>query len=233
MKENKKHSILLCEDDQNLGAVLKDFLELNDYNVVLERDGRLGLVAFSQGKFDICLLDVMMPRVDGFKLAEDIREIDPEIPLFFLSAKTMKEDIIKGYKLGADDYITKPFDSEVLLFKIQAIIKRNDEQNAYNDNSEYKFGPYKFVPRLRELTSDGVTEKLTPKEASLLSLLLQNKNDVLSREEALKKVWGSDSFFNGRSMDVFVGRLRRFFSTKSGVELKNVHGYGFSLTVAE
>ena len=202
MKENKKHSILLCEDDQNLGAVLKDFLELNDYNVVLERDGRLGLVAFSQGKFDICLLDVMMPRVDGFKLAEDIREIDPEIPLFFLSAKTMKEDIIKGYKLGADDYITKPFDSEVLLFKIQAIIKRNDEQNAYNDNSEYKFGPYKFVPRLRELTSDGVTEKLTPKEASLLSLLLQNKNDVLSREEALKKVWGSDSFFNVRSMDV-------------------------------
>lgn len=233
MPENNKHRILLCEDDMNLGMVLKTFLELNDYEVVLERDGRAGFAAFSQGKFDICLLDVMMPKVDGFKLAENIREDDPEVPLFFLSAKTMKEDIIQGYKLGADDYITKPFDSEVLLLKIKAILKRNDEQNAYNDSIEYDFGNFHYTPRLRELTINGNVIKLSPKEGGLLSLLLANKNDLLSREEALKKVWGSDSYFNGRSMDVYIAKIRKYLAADETVEIKNIHGNGFKIIIPE
>ena len=136
--EAKKTKILLCEDDTNLGMVLKTYLELNDFDVTLERDGRLGLAAFQREKYDLCLLDVMMPNMDGFTLAEEIRDVDPDIPLFFLSAKTMKDDIIQGYKLGADDYITKPFDSEVLLMKIRAILKRNEEENRVNDNIEFQ-----------------------------------------------------------------------------------------------
>ena len=231
MPENTKHRILLCEDDPNLGMVLKTFLELNDYEVVLERDGRMGFAAFTQGKFDLCLLDVMMPKVDGFKLAENIREDDPEVPLFFLSAKTMKEDIIQGYKLGADDYITKPFDSEVLLLKIKAILKRNDDQSAYNDTIEYTFGKFHYIPRLRELTINKTTEKLSPKEGALLALLLANQNDLLSREEALKKVWGSDSYFNGRSMDVYIAKIRKYLVGDESIEIKNIHGNGFKLIV--
>ena len=146
--EAAKPKILLCEDDTNLGMVLKNYLELNDYDVTLERDGRLGLAAFQREKFDICLLDVMMPNMDGFTVAEEIRDIDPDVPLFFLSAKTLKEDIIHGYKLGADDYITKPFDSEVLMLKIKAIIKRNEEDNKISDNQEYELGTYHFNPKL-------------------------------------------------------------------------------------
>ncbi len=152
MEDKKKYKILLCEDDSNLGLVLKNYLELDEYEVTLERDGRLGLAAFQREKFDLCLLDVMMPNVDGFTLAEEIRDIDPEVPLFFLSAKTLKEDIIHGYKLGADDYITKPFDSEVLMFKIKAIIKRNEEDNKVSDNIEFQLGKYHFNPRLTQNT---------------------------------------------------------------------------------
>ena len=155
--EERKYRVLLCEDDTNLGMVLKNYLELNDYEVVLERDGRLGLAAFQREKFDICLLDVMMPNMDGFKLGEEIRDLDPDMPLFFLSAKTMKEDIIQGYKLGADDYITKPFDSEVLLLKIRAILKRNEEENRISENIQFDLGSYHFNPRLRELIHAGKT----------------------------------------------------------------------------
>src|SRR5881392_1788541 len=149
--EPAKPRILLCEDDTNLGMVLKNYLELNDYNVTLERDGKLGLAAFQREKFDLCLLDVMMLNMDGFTLAEEIRDVDPDIPLFFLSAKTMKEDVIQGYKLGADDYITKPFDSEVLLLKIKAILKRNEELNRESENMQFDLGRYHFNPKLREL----------------------------------------------------------------------------------
>src|SRR6187455_308297 len=155
--EGRKYKVLLCEDDTNLGMVLKNYLELNDYDVTLERDGRLGLAAFQREKYDICLLDVMMPNMDGFTLAEEIRDIDPDIPLFFLSAKTMKEDIIQGYKLGADDYITKPFDSEVLLMKIKAIMKRNEETTREAENKEFDLGGYHFNPKLRELSHAGKT----------------------------------------------------------------------------
>ncbi|HEU0228500.1 MAG TPA: response regulator transcription factor, partial [Arachidicoccus soli] len=196
--DNKKYKILLCEDDQNLGMVLKNYLELNDYDVVLERDGRLGLAAFQRESADICLLDVMMPHMDGFTLAEEIRDINPEVPLFFLSAKTMKEDIIQGYKLGADDYITKPFDSEVLLLKIKAILKRNEEINKENEYVEFDLGGFHFNPRLRQLIRADETFTLSPKENELLKMLAEHKNDLLPREKALKKIWGSDTYFNGR-----------------------------------
>lgn len=225
----KKHRILLCEDDHNLGTVLKNFLELSDYDVTLERDGRAGFATFRKEPFDICLLDVMMPRVDGFKLAEDIREHDPEIPLFFLSAKTMKEDIIQGYKLGADDYITKPFDSELLLLKIKAILKRNDDQNTANSNAEYVLGKYVYNAKIRELKMGDKSEVLSPKEGALLRLLCENLNNLLPREEALKKVWGSDTYFNGRSMDVYIAKLRKFLKDDDTIELLNVHGNGFRL----
>jgi two-component system, OmpR family, response regulator len=231
--EAVKPQILLCEDDTNLGMVLKNYLELNDYNVTLERDGKLGLAAFQREKFDLCLLDVMMPNMDGFTLAEEIRDVNPDVPLFFLSAKTMKDDIIQGYKLGADDYITKPFDSEVLLHKIKAILKRNEELHREEVNAEYDLGRYHFNPRLRELIIDGKTQTLSPKENELLKMLSEYKNDLLSREIALKKIWGSDTYFNGRSMDVYIAKLRKYLKEDSAIEIVNIHGNGFRLVVTE
>ncbi|HQY11846.1 MAG: response regulator transcription factor [Ferruginibacter sp.] len=231
--ENTKPKILLCEDDTNLGMVLKNYLELNDYDVTLERDGKLGLAAFQREKFDICLLDVMMPNMDGFTLAEEIRDVNPDVPLFFLSAKTMKDDIIQGYKLGADDYITKPFDSEVLLHKIKAILKRNEEMHREEVNAEYDLGKYHFNPRLRELSVGGKVQTLSPKENELLKMLSEYKNDLLSREIALKKIWGSDTYFNGRSMDVYIAKLRKYLKEDSAIEIVNIHGNGFRLVVTE
>lgn len=229
--EAQKHKILLCEDDQNLGLVLKNYLELNDYDVTLERDGRLGLAAFQREKFELCLLDVMMPNMDGFKLAEEIRDINPDIPLFFLSAKTMKEDIIQGYKLGADDYITKPFDSEVLLLKIKAILKRNEDLSKDAANVEFDLGKYHFNPKLRELIIEGKTQTLSPKENELLRMLAEYKNDLLPREIALKRIWGSDTYFNGRSMDVYIAKLRKYLKEDDNIEIVNIHGNGFRLVV--
>jgi len=228
-----KPKVLLSEDDTNLGIVLKNYLELNDYDVILERDGRLGLAAFQREKFDICLLDVMMPNMDGFTVAEEIRDINPDVPLFFLSAKTLKEDIIQGYKLGADDYITKPFDSEVLLHKIKAILKRNEEIHRDEVNAEFDLGTYHFNPRLRELTVNGKVQTLSPKENELLKMLAEYKNDLLPREAALKKIWGSDTYFNGRSMDVYIAKLRKYLKEDSKLEIVNIHGNGFRLVVTE
>jgi DNA-binding response OmpR family regulator len=226
--DNKKPKILLCEDDTNLGMVLKNYLELNDYEVVLERDGRLGLAAFQREKFDICLLDVMMPNMDGFTVAEEIRDVDPDMPLFFISAKTMKEDIIQGYKLGADDYITKPFDSDVLLHKIRAILKRNEELHREEANAEFDLGKYHFNPRLRQLIAE-TTQTLSPKENELLKMLCEYKNDLLPRDVALKKIWGSDTYFNGRSMDVYIAKLRKYLKDDKTIEIVNIHGNGFRL----
>jgi DNA-binding response OmpR family regulator len=231
MEDKKKYKILLCEDDSNLGMVLKNYLELNEYDVTLERDGRLGLGAFQREKFDLCLLDVMMPNVDGFTLAEEIRDIDPDVPLFFLSAKTLKEDILHGYRLGADDYITKPFDSEVLMHKIKAIIKRNEEDNKVTDNQEFELGSYHFNPKLRELKLNEHTQVLSPKENDLLKMLAEHKNDLLTREKALKKIWGSDTYFNGRSMDVYIAKLRKYLKEDGSIEIVNIHGNGFRLVV--
>jgi DNA-binding response OmpR family regulator len=231
--ETKKFKILLCEDDTNLGMVLKNYLELNDYDVILERDGRLGLAAFQREKFDICLLDVMMPHMDGFTLAEEIRDVDPDIPLFFLSAKTMKEDIIQGYKLGADDYITKPFDSDVLMHKIRAILKRNEEMNKEAENMEFDLGAFHFNPKLRELIIGDKKQTLSPKENELLRMLAEHKNDLLPREKALKKIWGSDTYFNGRSMDVYIAKLRKYLKEDEKLEIVNIHGNGFRLVEQE
>src|SRR5262245_18815585 len=231
--ERKKHKILLCEEDQNLGSVLKNYLELNDFDVTLERDGRLGLAAFQREKFDLCLLDIMMPHMDGFTLAEEIRDVDPDIPLFFLSAKTMKEDIIQGYKLGADDYITKPFDSEVLMLKIKAILKRNEEINKEIENKEFDLSSYHHNPKLRKLSHNGVTQTLSPKENELLKMLTEHLNNLLPRDQALKKIWGSDTYFNGRSMDVYIAKLRKYLKDDPKIEIVNIHGNGFRLVVQD
>ncbi|RYD59349.1 MAG: response regulator transcription factor [Sphingobacteriales bacterium] len=232
--EKEKFKILLVEDDTNFGQVLKNYLELNDFIVELARDGILGLAAFRREKFDICLLDVMMPNMDGFTLAEEIRNVDPEVPLFFLSAKSMKDDILTGYKLGADDYITKPFDSEVLLHKIKAVLKRNQElQEKQHAQVEFTIGGYHFNSRLRTLEHDGQSQTLSPKENELLLMLCEYKNDLLPRESALKRIWGSDTYFNGRSMDVYIAKLRKYLRNDSGVEIVNIHGNGFRLVAPE
>ncbi len=235
--EKKKYKLLLCEDDINLGMVLKSYLELHEFDVNLEKDGRQGILSFKKEKFDFCLFDVMMPNVDGFSLAEEVREIDPEVPLFFLSAKTMKEDVIQGYKLGADDYITKPFDSEVLLHKIRVILKRNEEElnkvSPIDDGKLYNIGQYVFNPRLRELTINGQMHVLSPKECELLKILLEYKNDLVQRDKALKRIWGSDTYFNGRSMDVYIAKLRKCLKEDRTIEIVNIHGNGFRLMIPE
>ncbi|GAA4320276.1 response regulator transcription factor [Compostibacter hankyongensis] len=230
--EDHKPKILLAEDDSNLGMVLKNYLELNDYEVELSRDGILALAAFRREKFDLCLLDVMMPNMDGFTLAEEIRNVDPDIPLFFISAKSMKDDIIQGYKLGADDYITKPFDSELLLLKIKAILKRNQElTHRDSEQVEYELGSYHFNARLRTLSRASDSHTLSPKENELLKLLCEQMNDLLPRDVALKKIWGSDTYFNGRSMDVYIAKLRKYLRDDPDIEIVNIHGNGFRLVV--
>lgn len=234
--EKEKFKVLLVEDDTNFGQVLKNYLELNDFVVELARDGILGLAAFRREKFDICLLDVMMPNMDGFTLAEEIRNVDPDVPLFFLSAKSMKEDILNGYKLGADDYITKPFDSEVLLHKIKAILKRNQElQEKQHSQVEFNIGHYHFNSKLRtlQLGDAGDVLTLSPKENELLLMLCEYKNDLLPRDAALKRIWGSDTYFNGRSMDVYIAKLRKYLKEDTSVEIVNIHGNGFRLVVPE
>jgi two-component system OmpR family response regulator len=234
MDTKEKNKVLLVEDDTNFGQVLKNYLELNDFVVELARDGILGLAAFRREKFDICLLDVMMPNMDGFTLAEEIRNVDPDIPLFFLSAKSMKEDILNGYKLGADDYITKPFDSEILLQKIKAVLKRNQEQQEkQHAQIEFQIGIYHFNSKLRTLQHNGESHTLSPKENELLTMLAEYRNDLLPREAALKRIWGSDTYFNGRSMDVYIAKLRKYLREDEHVEIVNIHGNGFRLVAPE
>jgi DNA-binding response OmpR family regulator len=213
---------------------LKNYLELNDYLVELARDGILGLAAFRREKFDLCILDVMMPNLDGFSLAEEIRNIDLDVPLFFLTAKNMKDDILNGYRLGADDYILKPFDSEILLSKIKAILKRNaDAVEKSNETFEFVIGKFNFNSKLRELKIGTTVHTLSPKENDLLKMLTEHINDLLPREQALKKIWGSDTYFNGRSMDVYIAKLRKFLKDDEAVEIVNIHGNGFRLVVQE
>ena len=232
--ETIKSKILLVEDDTNFGKVLKNYLELNDYLVELARDGILGLAAFRREKFDLCILDVMMPNLDGFSLAEEIRNIDLDVPLFFLTAKNMKDDILNGYRLGADDYILKPFDSEILLSKIKAILKRNaDAVEKLNETFEFVIGKFNFNSKLRELKIGTTVHTLSPKENDLLKMLTEHINDLLPREQALKKIWGSDTYFNGRSMDVYIAKLRKFLKDDEAVEIVNIHGNGFRLVVQE
>jgi len=227
--ENKK--ILLVEDDPNFGTVLKDYLMLNDYDVTHAKDGLEGLIMFKNDDFDICILDVMMPRKDGFSLAKDIRQTNKEIPIIFLTAKTMKEDVLKGYQVGADDYLNKPFDSEVLLYKIKAILQRKDaETKTEEEQFEFNIGNFYFNAKLRQLAyNKGEIRKLSPKESKLLKLLTLYKNDLMPRELALTKIWRDDNYFTSRSMDVYIAKLRKYLRVDPNVEIMNIHGEGFRL----
>ncbi len=229
---NKK--ILLVEDDPNFGTVLKDYLAINDYDVTHAKDGLDGLISFKNDDFDICILDVMMPKKDGFSLAKDIRSVNNDIPLIFLTAKSMKEDVLKGYQVGADDYLNKPFDSEVLLYKIKAILQRKESDISSDDNQfEFEIGNFHLNSKLRQLSHNGgEPRKLSPKENKLLKLLALYKNDLLPREMALTKIWRDDNYFTSRSMDVYIAKLRKYLKPDENVEIINIHGEGFRL-VAE
>ncbi len=226
----EKTKVLLVEDDPNLGSLLKEYLEAKGYSTVLATNGKQGYDVFSKDKFGICILDVMMPIKDGITLAKEIRAIDANIPIVFLTAKSMKEDAIEGFSVGADDYITKPFSMEELLLRIKAILRRTDNKTIKNsDQEEFVVGKYKFDYKHQILDLKGVQHKLTTKEAELLKLLCLHANDVLDRNFALKSIWNDDNYFNGRSMDVYIAKLRKYLKEDAAVELINVHGKGFKL----
>jgi two-component system OmpR family response regulator len=226
---NKK--ILLVEDDPNFGIVLKDYLSISNYDVTHAKDGLEGLIEFKNNDYDLCILDVMMPRKDGFSLAEDIRKTNKEVPIIFLTAKTMKEDILRGYQVGADDYLNKPFDSEVLLYKINAIIQRKDtDKNAEDEMFEFEIGSFFLNSKLRHLSfKEEDPIKLSPKENKLLKMLALYKNDLMPRELALTKIWRDDNYFTSRSMDVYIAKLRKYLKQDNSVEIINIHGEGFRL----
>ncbi|MBT3444143.1 MAG: response regulator transcription factor [Flavobacteriaceae bacterium] len=229
--EQKK--ILIVEDDFNFGNILRDYLILNDYNIVLAKNGIEGMEKFEKENFDLCILDVMMPFKDGFTLGKEIREKNENIPLFFLSAKTLKEDVLRGFKIGADDYLTKPFDSEVLLAKIKAILNRKNFVNIpESENFEFVIGKFSFNSKLRFLNyGEEDSIKLSPKENQLLRLLVLHINDLLPREMALNKIWRDDNYFTSRSMDVYIAKLRKYLKPDESVEILNIHGEGFRLVV--
>ncbi len=227
--EHEQH-IFLVEDDLSFGSVLKSYLELNDFKVTWVNDGKFAIDKFRISEYQICILDIMLPNVDGFTIGTEIRKINSEIPMVYLTAKALKEDILKGYNVGADDYITKPFDTEVLLCKIQAIIKRQSTEPVINE-AVFTIGSYRFDSKLRTIIRRETKQKLSPKEAELLKLLCLNKNELLPRETALKKIWGDDGYFTARSMDVFITKLRKYLVDDPSIEIKNIHGSGFLLEV--
>lgn len=226
-----KNRIFLVEDDLSFGSVLKAYLEIYKYEIEWVKDGRDAINTFENGQFDICILDVMLPHIDGFQLAEKIKRLRPEIPFIFLTAKTLKEDEIKGYELGADDYIKKPFDSEILLFKLQAILNRNSDIKQKTKSSSLQIGHFLLKPEYRELYNlqNNTNQKLSPKEAELLQMLIESKDSVLLRDEALRKIWGDDNYFTKRSMDVYVTKLRKYLKDDKTIEILNIHGSGFRL----
>ena len=228
---SKIKQILLVEDDDNFGTVLRDYLQLNGYKVMLARNGLEGFEKFKKYEFDICILDVMMPYKDGFTLAKEIRSKDKTTPIVFLTAKSMKEDVLKGYKIGADDYLTKPFDSEILLKKLEVLIQRTQKNiKKSKPKSRILIGDFIFNPRLRTLIykKDAPTN-LSPKENQLLLMLVENQNDLLSRNIALEEIWSDDNYFTSRSMDVYIAKLRKYLRQDASVEIVNIHGEGFRL----
>ncbi len=222
------HKILVVEDDPNLGQILKEYLDLKGYDTLLCRNGEEGFKAFCEETFQLCLLDVMMPKMDGYSLAEAIRERDKKIPFVFLTAKSLREDTIKGLTIGADDYITKPFSMEELLLRIKAILKRT-EGSQIQAQQKYKLGSFVFEPDKQVLSSDSGDRKLTTKESRLLHLLTDYQNQTLNRKTALKQVWGDDSYFNARSMDVYIAKLRKYLKEDDNLQILTIHGEGFKL----
>lgn len=229
----KKANILLAEDDNNLGFVLKDYLEMLNYNVDLRKNGVEALQAFKSRSFDICILDVMMPLKDGFTLAKEIKEINSEVPIIFLTAKSMTDDRIKGLKLGADDYITKPFSTEELSLRVNAVLKRSKKITEEQKETNFKIGKYNFEYANQTIEINGTKQNLTKKEAELLKMLCENQNNVLRREVALKKIWGDDDYFMGRSMDVYITKLRKYLKDDPAISISNIHGTGFKLEVVQ
>lgn len=225
--------ILLVEDDPNFGSILKEYLIINGYHVTLAKNGIEGFEKFKKEDYDLCLLDVMMPYKDGFTLAKEIREKNETVPLIFLTAKTMKEDVLKGFKIGADDYLSKPFDSEVLLAKIKSILgRRVVPATTESDEMEFVIGKFNLNAKLRLLTfQNDEPVKLSPKENQLLRLLALHINDLLPREKALNKIWRDDNYFTSRSMDVYIAKLRKYLKQDEKVEILNIHGEGFRLVV--
>lgn len=227
----KSARIFLVEDDVSFGSVLKSYLEINDYDVDLVDDGKVAVDTFRRGVYDLCILDVMLPHVDGFTIASEIRVMNTAIPIIFLTAKKLKEDLLRGYGVGGDDYVTKPFDTEILLCKIKAIIARRDIQDGSRDI--YEIGRFIFNARLRTLAIGAQERQLSPKEGQLLEMLALAPNALVSRESALKKIWGTDDYFTARSMDVYVTKLRKYLSDDPQIVLKNIHGSGFQLVIGE
>ena len=220
--------ILLCEDDENLGMLLREYLAAKGYEAELCPDGEAGYKAFLKTKFDICVLDVMMPKKDGFTLAQEIRTANAEIPIIFLTAKTLKEDILEGFRIGADDYLTKPFSMEELTFRIEAILRRvRGKKNR--DRVHYKIGSFTFDTQKQILSRGDEQTKLTTKESELLGLLCAHANEVLQRDFALKTIWIDDNYFNARSMDVYITKLRKHLKGDENVEIINIHGKGYKL----
>ena len=229
---DEKTKILLCEDDENLGMLLREYLQAKGYATDLMPDGDAGYKAFMKNKYDICVLDVMMPKKDGFMLAQEIRQVNAEIPILFLTAKTLKEDILEGFKIGADDYMTKPFSMEELLLRIEAILRRVKGKKS-KEGVIYKMGKFIFDTQKQLLILGDETTKLTTKESELLALLCAHANDILERNHALKTIWIDDNYFNARSMDVYITKLRKHLKADPSIEIINIHGKGYKIIIPE
>ena len=230
--DNVKTQILLVEDDANLGILLQEYLEAKGFETKLATDGKKGFDAFCKQEFDLLLLDVMMPLKDGITLAKEIRVTDKNVPIIFLTAKSMKEDTMEGFNAGADDYITKPFQMDELLARVNAVLRRSSKQRVHNaEDVNFSIGTYTFNSETQILLNGTNEQKLTTKESQLMRLLSLHKNDVLDRNFALKTIWHDDNYFNGRSMDVYIAKLRKYLKLDEDVEILNIHGEGFRLVV--
>ncbi len=228
MSAETKIKVLLCEDDENLGMLLREYLQAKGYDTELCPDGEAGYRAFTQNKYDLCVLDVMMPKKDGFTLARDIRQVNEELPIVFLTAKTLKEDVLEGFRIGADDYLTKPFSMEELTFRMEAIMRRIHGKRSRR-RTHYRIGSYSFDTQKQILSRGDQSTKLTTKENQLLKLLCENANEVLQRDYALNEIWKADTFFVARSMDVYITKLRKHLKDDEDVEIINIHGQGYKL----
>ena len=226
-------NILLLEDDPNLGLIVQEHLQLNGYEVTLAVNGIDGIQSFDKDKFDLCLVDVMMPKMDGFSFARKVRQSNSETPIIFLTAKSLKEDKIEGFQIGCDDYITKPFSVEELLLRIKAVLKRTGGANDEGSQTSFELGQFSFDCKKQTLKNKSNSYCLTSKESELLRLLCLHRDRVLERSTALKNIWGSESYFDGRSMDVFISKLRKYLKDDSSIEIINIHGKGFKLIVSD
>ena len=225
---DEKLKILLCEDDENLGMLLREFLQAKGFDAELYPDGEKGYDAFLKGQYDLCVLDVMMPKKDGFTLAQEIKSLNAEVPIIFLTAKSIKDDVFEGFKIGADDYITKPFSMEELVFRIGAILRRVKGKKE-KEVTVYQIGKYTFDTQKQVLIFNDKTQKLTTKECELLALLCRHVNEILERNFALKSIWIDDNYFNARSMDVYITKLRKLLKEDPDIEIINIHGKGYKL----